>query len=813
MIDVADTYRAAGKFPVANGYWTSRVATPVPSASSLPAMTCLVDPYGRWIRTDGTHWDLVGVAPNVVHLDPAACALDVGAAINAADARLGAAMGVIVIPDGDAYEWTESAQLSSNRVLMLGHATFNLHNTGAPAIYLDKTNNTYIVGRGWSTILNESDAITTDGTALASVFIGFNTDDSTGNNYGDCFIVDFALVGSGVFATLAAGAGASSAISCGNAKRVRIENVKIVGTHYIGINVGGASPGAGGDYADSVVVTGCHLENIQAVFVAGVNVSNYVVTRNTFLGGPNALASAVDLEANLSSDRLQNFVIADNVFDVGEAQGSTWYGISVQGGLDTPGDSPDLKSYYASDNGVIANNQFYGYRGGFQLNYAVFLANCKDILVVGNNSKGGGNLEFENCRRCVAANNRFRFPSGNAWITFFNSLYCIADGNWFFNAAGEENGTSNQILENGTSDFNVFKDNFVAASSGDTQLLPTTAANANILLSGAHSREWDNYLGEVALGGGMGQAGRTKDGVFEDYRGMVVGDRAALVGQTIRPRPAPSDNECGLLPVQPTSSLTSYTPSPALSWGVRFTVAEHCYARALRFYKDPGDATTSHTLYLWDESNGLSYGAVAKLHTSSEPVSGWHTQALASAVELIPGRNYIVSIDYNGTFTATYKNDSSYPYTRGPATVSAALSGSLTGMPATNTGATNQPLVDVVMVTANPKAVNVKERLNTTTGAEDVLTVAAPQPGNWLIGCTYRVVGGATDVDIVATWKDANNATQTATIASAAAQPIGTYTATPVFVNTDAIVPGTLKVTATSSVASRLVVSASAALL
>lgn len=809
MTEIADTLRASGKFPIGNGWWTNRQVGATPAASSLPSMTCIVDPYGRWIRTDGTHWDLVGVAPNVIHLDPGACALDVGAAINTADARLGATPGVIVVPDGGPYEWTTSVALSSDRVLMIGLGTYNLHNRGNGAIYLDKTNRTYIVGRGWGTVFNESDQIGTDGTGLACEVIRFNSDNSTGNDYGDCQIVDLAIEGSGVSTTLAAGAGASAAINLSNAKRCRVRNVKIVGTHYIGVAAGGPSPGIGGDYGDSVTVENCFFDNIQAVYVAGVNVSNFRVINNGFLAGANSLSTAIDMEANIGSDRLQNFVIADNSFDVTDQIAATWFGISVQGGLDSGGDNPDTHTYYASDHGVIANNQFYGYRGGVAMNYAVFLTNCKDILVANNNSRGGGKLEFENCLRCVASNNRFRFPSATSWVTLLNSSYCIVDGNWFFNAGGEINASNNQIIETGSSDFNIFKDNYVSANAGNQQ--HAGAMNANISLSGAHSREWDNYLGEVPDGFGPGAAGRTVDGVFVDMRGIAPGQRPMLTGGTIKPKPATSDNECGVLPVQPAGTLASYLPSPAVRWGVRFTASEHGWLRAVRFYKDPADATTTHTITLWDNANS-PYGVVETVATSGESASGWQTMVLAQAFEIKAGKAYTVAIDYDGTFQATYKSDSSYPYTRGPLTVSGAYSGSIGAYPNASTGAANQPLVDVVFVTANGKSTNVTERLNTTTGAEDVLAIANPQPGNWLIGCTFRVVTASTTVAIVATWKDANNATQTATLQASASKAVGTYTLPAILINTDAIVAGSLKVTATAGTANQLFVSASASL-
>jgi hypothetical protein len=82
--------------------------------------------------------------------------------------------------------------------------------------------------------------------------------------------------------------------------------------------------------------------------------------------------------------------------------------------------------------------------------------------------------------------------------------------------------------------------------------------------------------------------------------------------------------------------------------GTQFASSQSGNVAALRFWKFSGESG-SHTGHLWTDTGTLLASAVF----TSESSSGWQEQALANPVAIVPGVNYRVSYNVNGTLGYT----------------------------------------------------------------------------------------------------------------------------------------------------------------
>ena len=91
----------------------------------------------------------------------------------------------------------------------------------------------------------------------------------------------------------------------------------------------------------------------------------------------------------------------------------------------------------------------------------------------------------------------------------------------------------------------------------------------------------------------------------------------------------------------PASSATTNTTAYEL--GTRFSTSVNGNVTALRFYKEPGMAST-HTGDLWDSNGNL----LATVTFTNESASGWQQASLSSPVAITANTPYIVSYVING---------------------------------------------------------------------------------------------------------------------------------------------------------------------
>jgi hypothetical protein len=107
------------------------------------------------------------------------------------------------------------------------------------------------------------------------------------------------------------------------------------------------------------------------------------------------------------------------------------------------------------------------------------------------------------------------------------------------------------------------------------------------------------------------------------------------------------------------------TPAGSVNAGIAFFVTASCTLVAIRFYKNPGDTDTSHTVDLWDTA---SHAKLAEGVSSGEPASGWITVSVATPFALTPNKAYYATAYYAAGY---YNYTSGYFSTnvvRGPIT-------------------------------------------------------------------------------------------------------------------------------------------------
>ncbi len=772
-----------------------------------PTGVAAEDP-GRWVREASTRINvrLFGATPGID---------DLGARINTINAYLGAVGGEIVVPDGD---WTINTKiaLSAHRTLRLGRGTYTSHVVDEPTIslgpgwsgdYADEpvfASNISIIGSGWGTIITETDGITNENSHGYHIISADNRNDTGQSEYGNYLVSDLQLLGrpeNGRNGTL-------STVNFANAKNVIFTRVCMRQTRSLGVVLGGSAQ-ATGQHADNVWITDCLFDDVAQQPVAPVNSSNVHVNRNTFRVGPNSYSLAlVDFETNTYLDLAENFEVSDNIFD---CRGGTFVGGGIFG-IQVIGNYPGNVNGQRVGPGMIHNNVWIGTQfppetqtDSESLSTPFYIVNARDIEISHNNLRFCGKPIFDGCERIDFKDNRTQ--SGPP-LTLLNSSNCSVTGNrWvygttFFSSLGT-------LEEIGDSDYNIVANNTFSPPNGtETQTIVTVP---RISLVGAHSREYNNYFGGLRYGledvdTNLRRGHVTFDGFGLDLIDSTAGSELFCNGQGYVPADRKTSDNAVTLNGRAAPASFQALSSPD-EVGVIFHTTQPGYLTAVRFYKHASDVATSHDWNLWIYGSTIIREGTFGVETAS----GWQEAALDPPVAVRPGVDYLIAYTSGaGGFGYTAGAFAS-EYTSSPLVVGA--SGARRGVPDTNPGTVTDVnyFADVVFHVGKVRAQNALESTLATTAATDVVTVLKPQMGNYLVAAYYRVVVGASDVLIVATWTDASGA-QSATLATAAAQPIGSYPVPPLFLN---VAPGAanLKITATASVAGRVVVSATATLL
>lgn|GEM_PF-5244683 len=100
---------------------------------------------------------------------------------------------------------------------------------------------------------------------------------------------------------------------------------------------------------------------------------------------------------------------------------------------------------------------------------------------------------------------------------------------------------------------------------------------------------------------------------------------------------------CTLLPTNAVPQSSSTANTTAYELGTRFYSEVAGTVTGIRFYKEPGMAST-HTGHLWDNAGHL----LASVTFQNETATGWQVAALASPVTIAPNTPYVVSYHITG---------------------------------------------------------------------------------------------------------------------------------------------------------------------
>lgn len=424
---------------------------------------------------------------------------DLGVAINAADAQLGSASGIIQVPDGNRTISTQ-IHLHSNHALYFGSGTIT-NTTSVSTILYDS--NTEIAGKGWGTIIREP-------TTSAEVVIRSyqNTLNNAFNGETGVYIHDFQIQGP----YAANFDSASSTILIGNSHDVVISHVWLNTTSAIGMNIGGDS--SLGFHATNVWIEKCLFISVASQAIGYVNGDGVHIINNTLrdagqVGGPGA--HYIDMEANVGTDLITDFDISGNIID-GHNAITAGNGILLQGGTAACGP------------GVISHNTMFGYNdhivpvtsGAFA--NGIFSSGCTTLTITGNDIRRTGQacMDLTNLSNSnISGNNCINVGGGGIpAFALSNSQHNQVHGNSITWETTFQN-CSVTMVENTGSDFNTYYDNYfsnqLGAGTGNPQ------GFFDVTGMGANSVAYNNY-----------SAGRrtSYDGVWESSAAITAPGRA-----------------------------------------------------------------------------------------------------------------------------------------------------------------------------------------------------------------------------------------------------------------------------------------------
>ncbi|WP_193195812.1 N,N-dimethylformamidase beta subunit family domain-containing protein [Nostoc sp. MG11] len=96
-------------------------------------------------------------------------------------------------------------------------------------------------------------------------------------------------------------------------------------------------------------------------------------------------------------------------------------------------------------------------------------------------------------------------------------------------------------------------------------------------------------------------------------------------------------------------SIANFTDSVPYELGMKFSSATGGQITAIRFWKAPSE-TGTHTGKLWTATGTL----LASVTFSNETASGWQEQLLATPINIQANTTYVVSVNVNAYYVATY---------------------------------------------------------------------------------------------------------------------------------------------------------------
>jgi hypothetical protein len=235
---------------------------------------------------------------------------DVGAKINACDAKLGAGKGTIRLTGGGTI--ATPVVISPNHTLQVVSGTYAATNPGAVIRLKDDSS---LICDSWDSILQEStgknDAGGVKPFTIVAVYNGTTPDAPNGSLARNVVVKGCHFKGARLDFD-----STSQTVSLSNCHNCSVTNNWLEATRTIGIQTGGGS--SKGNYADNVIIAKNLLTTVASQNIAVVNSSNVQVIDNIIrapglANGPGVVP--IDIEPNVG-DRIVNVKIANNLVDM-----------------------------------------------------------------------------------------------------------------------------------------------------------------------------------------------------------------------------------------------------------------------------------------------------------------------------------------------------------------------------------------------------------------------------------------------------------------------------------------------------------------
>jgi len=384
---------------------------------------------------------------------------DIGAKINACDARLGTTKGTIKLSGGGTI--ATPIIISSNHTLQVVSGVYRATNDGAVIRLKDDSS---LTCDSWDAVLLEStgknDGAGVKPFTIVTAYNGSSIDAPNGTLTRNLVVKGCHFKGARQDFD-----SASQTVALANCHNCSATNNWLDATRTIGIQIGGGS--ALGNYADNVIISKNLLTTVASQNLAVVNSTNVQVVDNTIkapgqAGGPGTVP--IDVEPNVG-DRIVNVKIANNLIDM------TSTAIDASGAKGLHGIAVNNLNGAKPFTGVeVTRNTIYG-------------ADLNDP----NNHVSGGLILLRGAQHTVVSNNTMRrgthcilIDSGSSGVKVFgNQLSSCGSGstqpfiiqdssnNEIYNNKlwGDPanlfdlSGIGRVILETGSSDNNIFRGN------------------------------------------------------------------------------------------------------------------------------------------------------------------------------------------------------------------------------------------------------------------------------------------------------------------------------------------------------------------
>lgn len=307
---------------------------------------------------------------------------DIGAKINACDARLGSARGTIKLSGGGTI--ATPVVISPNHTLQVVSGIYHATNNGAVIRLKDDSS---LVCDSWDAVLEESTGKIGDGGVtpftIVTAYNGTSSDSPNG-----ALTRNLVIKGCHFRGARSDFDSASQSVAVGNCHNCSVTGNWLEATRTIGIQTGGGS--SMGNYADNVTISRNLLTTVASQNIAVVNSSNVQVIDNTIkapgiANGPGVVP--IDVEPNVG-DRIVNVKIANNLVDmtstVVDASGAkALHGITVN----------NLNGANPFTGVEVSNNKVYGANLSDPFNHIsgglILLRAATNTLVANNTLRRG----------------------------------------------------------------------------------------------------------------------------------------------------------------------------------------------------------------------------------------------------------------------------------------------------------------------------------------------------------------------------------------------------------------------------------------